>query len=325
MRETGVQARRSDWPVLAALVGVAVAWGLSFVVVKDAVASAAPGAVVGWRFGVAAVVLIMLRPRSIMIINRVVLGRGVLLGTLLGSGFLLCTYGMRTVPVITSAFIVGTTVVFTPVVSWWWLRHRVPGRTKIAVGLAVGGLALLTLRGTGGGAYALLILVAALLWAVHLCGLGRWVTREQVYASTVVQLATAALLAVAVSLAVGDALWLPDAAAVGQMVFLGGVATAAAFVTVTWAQTRVDATTTAVLLTLEPVAGAVAAVALGETLTVSVLLGAVTVLAASALVAPRTATTPGVRTRAGTDIAQDGDHVVPRTDADREPAAGIAP
>lgn len=269
------------------------AWGLSFVVVKDALTTAAPGAVVGWRFGIAAAALIAAQPRRLQVIDRALLGRGVLLGMLLGAGFVLCTYGMRSVPVITSAFIVGTTVVFTPVVSWLWLRRRVAGRTKLAVGLAVVGLALLTLRGASGGPAALLILVAALLWAVHLCGLGRWVATDQVYASTVVQLVTATLLAFGVSGAVGDELWLPDAGAVGQVVFLGGIATAAAFVTVTWAQTRVDATTTAVLLTLEPVVGAVAAVALGEQLTVSVVLGAITVLAASGLVVARTAVPSG--------------------------------
>ncbi len=300
--------------VVAALVAVAVAWGLSFVVIKDGLADISPGTLVGWRFGIAAAGLALLRPRAFVIMDRRTLLSGALLGLLLGLGFLLCAYGMRTTSVVAAAFIVGSTVVFTPVVAWLWLRQRPARRTLLAVVLALAGLALLTVRGTSVGGGALLIMVAALLWAIHLCGLSRCARRDRVYASTLVQMTTAAALALLVGAISGEDLRLHDPATLLRVLYLGAVATAAAFIAVTWAQTRVDATTTAILLTLEPVVGAAAAVILGEPLTVAAVLGAVTLLAASGLAVTRPAharPAVGVTATAARSVCvvpQDGDH-----------------
>jgi hypothetical protein len=51
-----------------------------------------------------------------------------------------------------------------------------------------------------------------------------------------------------------------------------------------WAQTHLDATTTAVILTLEPLVGAGVGVALGDTWTVATLAGGIALLAAVCLV-----------------------------------------
>ena len=61
-------------------------------------------------------------------------------------------------------------------------------------------------------------------------------------------------------------------AAVG-IVFLGDIATGGAFLALSWAQTRLDSTTTAVILTLEPLVGAGLGVALGDTWTVAIVAG----------------------------------------------------
>lgn len=310
--------------VIAALVAVAVAWGLSFVVIKDGLADVSPGTLVGWRFGIAAAGLALLRPRAVLIVDRQTLRTGALLGLLLGLGFLLCAYGMQTTSVLAASFIVGTTVVFTPLVAWLWMRRRLSRRTLVAVVLALAGLGLLTLRGPSVDGGALLVLTAALLWAVHLCGLSRWVRPDRVYASTLVQMTTAAAVALLVGAVSGEDLRLPDPATLGRVLYLGAVATAAAFVAVTWAQTRVDATTTAILLTLEPVVGAVAAIVLGEPLTAAAVLGAVTLLAASGLAVSRPAQAPGgaVAPPSGAVVSQDGDHVVPVDRPDLSPATG---
>jgi hypothetical protein len=46
------------------------------------------------------------------ILTRQILSRGIVLGALLGIGFVLCTIGMQTTSVLISAFVTGTTVVF---------------------------------------------------------------------------------------------------------------------------------------------------------------------------------------------------------------------
>jgi drug/metabolite transporter (DMT)-like permease len=73
--------------------------------------------------------------------------------------------------------------------------------------------------------------------------------------------------------------------AAAGIIFLGAAATAGAFVTLSWAQTRLDTTTTAVILTLEPLVGAGLGAALGDTWTATTLAGAITVITAVCLVA----------------------------------------
>jgi len=67
--------------------------------------------------------------------------------------------------------------------------------------------------------------------------------------------------------------------------FLGAVATGGAFVALSWAQTRLDATMAAVILTLEPVVGAGLGIALGDPWTAATVAGAIAVLTAVWMVA----------------------------------------
>jgi drug/metabolite transporter (DMT)-like permease len=226
------------------------------------------------------------------------------LGALLGGGFLLCTIGMRTTSVLISAFVVGSTVAFVPLVGWIWLRRRLAPRTAAAVTLAVVGLALITVRGLSVSPGIALITAAALVWSVHLVALERWSRPGELYRLTVVQLAAAAVLAFLLrpALEPGSVPPMLSASALLGLLGLGAVATAGAFVALSWAQTRVDATTAAVLLTLEPLTGATLGVLRGDGLTVAVLVGAVAILTAAGLAGtsgpfPRTRPDPFRRLR----------------------------
>jgi drug/metabolite transporter (DMT)-like permease len=61
--------------------------------------------------------------------------------------------------------------------------------------------------------------------------------------------------------------------AAAGIIFLGAAATGGAFIALCWAQTRLDTTTTAVILTLEPLVGAGLGAALGDTWTATTLAG----------------------------------------------------
>jgi drug/metabolite transporter (DMT)-like permease len=98
---------RAQWPAAVAVLGVAVTWGVSFVVVKATIGEVSPGRLVGWRFVLATVTLLALRPRVLQQLDLRTLTRGAVLGALLGSGFVLCTVGMQTTSVLISAFVTG--------------------------------------------------------------------------------------------------------------------------------------------------------------------------------------------------------------------------
>ena len=147
------------------------------------------------------------------------------------------------------------------------------------------GLALITVRDFSVSPGIALITAAAFVWAVHLVALERWSRPGELYRLTVVQLAAAAVLAFLLrpALEPGPVPATLSVPALVGLLGLGAVATAGAFVALSWAQTRVDATTAAVLLTLEPLTGATLGVLRGDSLTVGVLIGAAAVLTAAGL------------------------------------------
>jgi drug/metabolite transporter (DMT)-like permease len=279
---------RAHWPAAVLVLGVAITWGVSFPVVKATVGEVSPSRLVGWRLVVATITLLMLQPRVLQELDRRTVARGAVLGALLGIGFVLCTVGMQTTSVLISAFVIGTTVVFAPLIAWIWLRRRLTTRAAAAVSLAFIGLAMITVRGFAVGPETLLILAAAVLWAAHLVALERWSCAGRLHALTLAQLAAATAVAFGCLLVFEDrqGLWRPmSMSAIFGIIFLGAVATGGAFLALSWAQTRLDATTTAVILTLEPLVGASLGVALGDTCTVAILAGGIAVLSAVLLVA----------------------------------------
>jgi drug/metabolite transporter (DMT)-like permease len=282
------QDPRTKWIAAVAVLCIAIMWGVSFAVVKATVGKVSPSRLVGWRFTVATVALFTLRPRVLRELDHQTVGRGAVLGALLGIGFVLCTTGMQTTSVLISAFVVGTTVVFAPFIAWTWLRRRLTIRAAAAVLLALLGLAMITVRSFAVGPGTLFILTAAILWAIHLVALERWSRVGRLYGLTLVQLATSAVVALGCQALQGDlqALWPPmSGSAIAGIVFLGAAATGGAFMALTWAQTRLETTTTAVILSLEPLVGAGLGVALGDPCTAATVAGAVAVLAAVYLVA----------------------------------------
>lgn len=268
----------------ALMVGVTAVWGSTFVIVKDAIDRMPVMDFLAVRFGVAALVMIAIRPRSLLRLSRVGWRRGVLLGLALGCGYVAQTYGLRTTPAAVSGFITGMFVVFTPLISGLVLRRRVGGSAWIAVALATGGLGLLSLHGFSIGTGELLTLLCALLFAVHIVGLGEWSAQEDTYALAVAQMLTVAVLCTVVA-APGGLSLPPDAGVWGAIALTALLATAAAFLIQTWAQTVLTPTRTAVIMTMEPVfAGFFGVLLASEHLGVREWIGAVLVLGAMYLV-----------------------------------------
>ena len=112
------------------LVAVAVTWGVSFSVV-DGAADALPAAdLVAWRFGLATL-LLTLAGRSAVPLPAGIRRRSVLLGTLLGAGFLLQAWAMTFTDAMMSGFLIGTLVVIAPLIGWVLFRDR-PQRVDLA-------------------------------------------------------------------------------------------------------------------------------------------------------------------------------------------------
>ena len=111
-----------DRPTLA-LLGVTAVWGSTFVVVKDAVRQMPVTDFLAWRFALAALAMILLRPRAVARLGRPGRRVGIALGLALGAGYLLQTLGLQTTSAAVSGFVTGMFVVLTPLGAALLLRE----------------------------------------------------------------------------------------------------------------------------------------------------------------------------------------------------------
>ena len=266
------------------LIAVTAIWGSTFIVVKDAVQQMPALDFLFWRFLIATLVVGPLRPRACKNLGARGLRRGAAIGLVLGAGYVLQTVGLEHTPATVSGFITGLFVVFTPLCAGVLLRRRVPNLAWLGVGLATIGLALIALRGWQIGAGEWLTLGCAFMFALQIIGLGEWAPHHDPAALAIVQLGVTTLICL-----VGAApasLAPPPTAKVWAAVGLTSIAaTALAFVVQTWAQSILNPTRAAIVLTSEPVFAAIFGVAVGgEPFGFRTAIGALCVLGAMLLV-----------------------------------------
>jgi drug/metabolite transporter (DMT)-like permease len=249
---------------LTALVAVTAIWGSTFIVVQDAVAQMPVMDFLGIRFTIAAIVMFALRPSCLSGMTRPRLIRSVVLGLLLGLGFITQTYGLQHTSAAISGFITGMFVVLTPVVSWVLLKRKTGISIWGAVALATVGLGLLSLRGWSMGIGELLTLFCALL------------------------ISMAAATIDGITLPPNNTVW-------GAVILTAVFASAIGFLVQTWAQSLIAPTRVAVTMTMEPVfAGFFAVVIGGDHLTLRIIIGATCVLIAMIITGLKD--TPHIRT-----------------------------
>jgi drug/metabolite transporter (DMT)-like permease len=265
---------------IASIIGVTVVWGWTFLGVKDAVALMPVMDFLAVRFAVAAALLLFINPLKLLRIKRRTLWHGLIIGFLLGMSYITQTFGLQTVSPSVSGFITGMGVVFTPVFLWAILRRSINRNIWIAVGLTVGGLALLSLHGWSFGVGELLTLACAVFVALYVIALGEWSPLHDTYQLTVIQIFTVAVMCLV--FAAPGGISVPPVSSVWWTIGITAVlASDVAFFIQTWAQTILSPSLTAVVMTMEPVFAGLFSVTLGgERPTLRLIIGAVCVLAA---------------------------------------------
>jgi len=227
---------------------------------------------------------VVIFPRALGRLTRTSLRHAVALGLVYGVAQVLQTAGLARTPASVSGFITGTYVVATPLFAALLLRSRITAVTWGAVGLAMAGLAVLTLSGLSVGYGEAITLVSALLYALHIVGLGAWSQARQATGMAIVQLMVITVLCGAFTLPGGIVLpqtradWL-------SVIYMALVAGALAMAAQTWAQAHLAPTRAAIIMSMEPVFAAVFAVLLGgESMTLRMVVGGVMVLSAMLVV-----------------------------------------
>jgi len=264
------------------LVGIAAVWGLTFVMVKDAIELLPTMAFLGYRFAPAAVLVAVLFWRQLRALSPAGWRAGALMGAFLTAGYVLQTLGLERTGASNAGFITGLFVVLTPLLGALLLRERL---TPLAWGAAVASAVGLYLLSGAGGELNLrgdgLVLLCALAFSAHILATSRAVAEHHAGALLVVQLGVCGVVCLGVAAACGD-IEAPEGATVWSALLVTSlVASALGFFVQTFAQRHAPPARTALILASEPAFAGLFGWLLGdERLSLVAWLGALVILAA---------------------------------------------
>ena len=233
--------------------GIAAVWGLTFVMVQDAIAMLPTMAFLAYRFLAAAALMALVFRRPLLRLDADGWRAGLLMGAFLTAGYICQTLGLEHTSASNAGFITGLFVVLTPVLGAVALGQRISGVAWAAA--AVSALGLYLLSGAGGG-FRLrgdgLVLLCALAFAAHILATARGVERHETGGLVVVQLLVCGVSCLAIGAVAGD-LEIPRGGTVwSALVVTALVASALGFFVQTFAQRHAPPARTALILASEP-------------------------------------------------------------------------
>jgi drug/metabolite transporter (DMT)-like permease len=266
----------------AALIGVTMVWGSTFLVVKHALSVSGPLFFVGLRFGAAALVLAMFAGRSLAAITRTELKAGMAIGSAIALGYTLQTIGLASILSSTSAFLTALYVPFVPLMQWLIWRRAPDAAAWSGIALAFAGLVLIAGPGGGSAAFGrgeLVTVLCAVAFAGEILLIGAFAGRVDTRRVTAAQLGWASLLAFAAMIPAGEPIppfsWLLAVSVAGL-----ALASAAVQLAMNWAQKTVPPARATVIYAGEPVWGGLFGRLAGDLLLPRALVGAALIVAA---------------------------------------------
>ena len=276
----GPSGRRAD----RLLITAAAVWGVSFVVVKEALASASPLLFLAARFTLATLVLapfVNLRGGF----SRGELRAGLILTLLLASGFATQAYGLQYTTPARSAFIVAMSSVLAPFIAVILLRHRTGWMVVVALLLAGLGIYFLTAPDAGGlNKGDLWTLITAVVFGGHIVAVSEFSKQFDAQRLVWLQLPGTAIASLSAALLLEHLRfdWSPSLAL--ALLFLSIMSTVVALIWQFRAQRVMSSARASLIFCFEPVFAALTSrLFWGETFSASQGLGAGLILAGMVL------------------------------------------
>lgn len=267
------------------LLSVAIAWGVTFLMVQDAINTTPVYAFLFFRFAIASILMFFIAYKYLDEINKKTILYGIILGLFLFSAFATRTFGLAYTKSSIVAFITGLNVIVVPFLAYFIFKDYISKNVLIATVIAVVGLYLLTMSGAltiGKG--ELLTLICAFLFALQIIFTGKFSKEVNVFLLVLFQLLTVTVLSLIFSLSLDDVTFnlTYDYVFFKAVIITAVFATVYAFLIQTYMQQFTTATKTAIIFAMEPVSASVFAyISVGEVLTNIQLTGAILIVFAT--------------------------------------------
>ncbi len=243
-----------------AILLVAIIWGITFVVVKEALSDIGPFLFLAIRFIIAFFVLALLSFHNIRQIRKTTVLAGCLLGFFLFIGYIFQTVGLKYTTSSHAGFITGVSVVLVPIIYAIINRTWPTLKTAFTVMLAITGLFFMSVPDNSFTlAYGdFLVLICAFGFALHIVFVDRYSHKHNPVAITGVQILFVGLVCLVMGLFIEP---IPRSLSANTIVaiFITAVfATALAFLIQNALQKYSTPSRFAIVLTTEPVFAALA-------------------------------------------------------------------
>ncbi len=236
-----------------ALLSTTFVWGSTFVVVKLISNDISSSLFIAVRFGMGALLFLLLLAKQFRSIGPRTFKRGIILGGMLGTGIVLQNYGIYLTTASKSAFITGLMVIFTPVAQLVLERKAPKLGSTVGILVVIIGLYLLTSpSGSEINTGDILVLISAAVFGVYIVYMNIFSKDEEPLHLAFLQVSMTAIIA-AFAVPFEEIKFNATNLLIGSLLYM----TLCATVATTYVQTRFqrDSTPTraVIIYTIEPV------------------------------------------------------------------------
>lgn len=239
---------------------VAIAWGVTFLMVQDAIKNVEVYSFLFYRFALATILIYIIFYKKIKDFDKSSVINGVILGLFLFAGFATQTFALTYTKSSIVAFITGLNVIIVPFASYFIFKDYVRKMVFLSSIIAVFGLYFLTMSGKlSFGFGEMLTVVCAFMFALQIVFTGRYSKKNNVFVLVFFQFLTVTILSVIFSLSLESVTFDVNM----DYTFLKAVLVTAVFATVyafmvqTYMQKFTTPTKTAIIFTMEPVSASI--------------------------------------------------------------------
>ena len=230
-------------------------WGITFVMVKDALNDAGPYMFAFLRFGLAFLIGVIYSYKTLKLVSKKDIIAGLICGIVLFAGYAFQNFGLMNTSPSKSAFITSVSVILVPVLLVMFKLQKVNIQVWGATLLAVFGLyILLNPAGRGLNIGDILTFGCAFSFAVHIILQDKYLSKGiNIIHFFVLQVMFVTFFSAIATVIFEGAIFYSTQRLFIAILVTGVLATFVAFLLMIWAQTILDANQTAILLSLEPV------------------------------------------------------------------------
>lgn len=264
------------------LLTVAIAWGVTFLMVQDAIKTVPVYAFLFYRFLIATILMGIIAYKFFKTTNKETFLSGILLGLFLFGGFATQTFGLAYTKSSIIAFLTGLNVIIVPFIAYAIFKQHVRVMVFLGSIFAVIGLYLLTMSGEltiGFG--ETLGLVCAVFFALQIAFTDIFSKKVNVFMLVFFQFLTVTILSLVFSLFIDNVTFDVGLSYtfLKALIITAIFATVYAFLIQTYMQQFTTPTKTAIIFSMEPVSAGFFGYFVGnELLTSTQIIGAVVIL-----------------------------------------------